>query len=92
MVPPAAWGVTADSELVDPTITVRVSGVGATSPLTATSRPGGSVATVRSTVRGWMSTEAVSVRPPLSVAVARISRYEGCSWSGAANDPPATSV
>ena len=59
---------------VEPTITVRVSGVGAWIPPTATWRPVGAVANVRLTVCGWMSTLSVSVEPLESVAVSRSSR------------------
>ncbi len=52
--------------------------------------PGGLEANVSTTVCGSSLRISVSVRPPASVAVRRSSRYEGYSWSGAVNEPPAT--
>ena len=70
-------------------MTERVNGVVATSAPTASCRPGGDEAKVRSTVRGCTSSEAVAVLPSASVAVTRSSMYEGYSWSGAGNEPEA---
>ncbi len=83
-------GETALIVLTEPTITVRVNGVGATAPFQAISRPVGFDANVRSTVCGFRRTLVVVLAPSESVAVRRSSRCDGYSWSGALNDPLAT--
>jgi hypothetical protein len=76
--------------LWEPTITVRVNGVVEALLPTVSCSPVGLVPKVRSTVWGSRRTLAVSVSPPLSVAVSCSSIQAGYSWSGAVNEPLAT--
>ena len=87
---PSVWGDGALTELLEPTITVRVNGVAPESLPTARLRPGGVDSKRSSTVRGSSRTDSVSVRPLASVAVSLSTRWDGNSWSGAANEPEAT--
>jgi hypothetical protein len=68
--------------LWEPTITVRVNGVVEGLLPTVSCSPVGLERKVRSTVWGSRRTLAVSVSPPLSVAVSRSSIQAGYSWSG----------
>ena len=72
------------------TISVRTNGAVPVNVASVSVRPLGTDCIERSTVCGWTLTEVVDWRPPESVAVSWISRYEGYSWSGAGNDPLAT--
>ena len=76
--------------LWEPTITVRVNGVVEALLPTVSCSPVGLEPKVRSTVWGSSRTLAVSVSPPLSVAVSCSSIQAGYSWSGAENEPLAT--
>src|SRR5919198_1726625 len=76
--------------LRDPTITVRVNSVVDALLPTVSCSPVGSDRKVRATVCGSSRTLAVSVRPPLSVAVSCSSIQAGYSWSGAESEPLAT--
>src|SRR6185503_8621606 len=84
--------VVALTEFVDPTITLRVKGVVPEVGPTASWSPIGLDWNVRSTVCGRTSRDTVVVAPAESVAVARSSKWDGYSWSGAGNDPPAVSL
>ena len=54
------------------------------------SSPAGSLATVRSAVRGISVALCLVVRPAVSVAVTESSRCDGYSWSGATKLPDPT--
>ncbi len=71
-------------------MTVLVNGVAACEPFSTSASPPGLELSVRFTVCGSSWTDRVSVRPPESLAVSRSSRWEGYSWSGVVNEPPAT--
>src|SRR5215210_8689625 len=83
-------GEGAESEFRDPWITVRVNGLVACVPFSASANPVGLELSVRVTVFGSSRIDRSSVSPPESVAVSRSSRWEGYSWSGVLNEPPAT--
>ena len=85
--PFSVWGDGAPSEIDEPMISVRTNGVVWPSGPAVSTRPGGSLASVRSTVSGKRKTLVVSLSPPASVAVSRISRCVGYSCSGAVNVP-----
>ena len=87
---PLDCGVIALTVLLEPTITVRVKVALAVAPPTASWRPPGVVWKVSCTVLGSSRSVLVVLSPPESVAVSLESRYDGYSWSGAVNDPPAT--
>ena len=69
---------------------ILVKGAGAWAPFSASRKPDGLEASVRTTVLGSSRTDSESVSPPESVAVSRSSRWDGYSWSGVVNEPPAT--
>src|SRR5262245_53480529 len=72
----------------DFSMTVLTKGVGA-GPVVPMprDRPLGTVCKVRLTVRGSIRRLMFAVRPAESVAVITSWRYDGYSWSGAANEP-----
>src|SRR4051794_40265648 len=82
----------ADTELVEPWMTVRVNGVVPDDEPTASWSPDGAEAKVSSTVFGSSRRVTAWVRPSASVATSFSSRYDGYSWSGATNEPAATPV
>ena len=84
------WAIGALMELLELTITVREKDDVALPPFTTSWSPAGVVLKVSATVRGSRRRISVSVKPSLSAAVSCNSRYEGYSWSGAANEPLAT--
>ena len=70
--------------LVEPLrMTVSVQGAGSVLLPAESGTPLGDDARCRVDVLGWSATETELEIPSLSVAVRRISRYEGYSWSGA---------
>src|SRR4051794_4275530 len=71
---------------------VRVNGVVCCVEPTVSCRPEGDDWKVTATVCGSILRTAVVLAPPESVAVSRSSRYDGYSWSGAANEPLRTPV
>src|SRR5215470_2239916 len=71
-------------------MTVRLNGATALPESTDSRSPGGSVRSGRSTGSGSSRSVLVAVWPAGSRAVSTSSRYDGYSWSGAANRPPAT--
>ena len=71
-------------------MTSRVNGAVTVSPPSESRAPAGWLASVSWTVLGSSRRFAVPLSPLTSRAVSSISRYEGNSWSGAGNDPPAT--
>src|SRR5262245_33037543 len=74
---PDACGEAALTELLDPRITVCVNGVVSLAPSTATERPAGTDAKVRSTVWGNRLMLVEACWPPGWVTVSRSSRYDG---------------
>ena len=74
---------------VDPTTVVRVRGAAPAVPSQTTCKPGGELFKVTCTVCGQIVTWAAPVRPLLSVAVSRISKWISSPWSGMVKLPPA---
>jgi hypothetical protein len=89
-VSPDVCGLVALTEFVDPTITVRENGLAEEPELNASCSPVGLEVKLSTTVCGSSLTLVVEAAPLLSVAVSCSSRWDGYSWSGAWNDPPAT--
>ena len=87
--PPASLGDGAFTVLAELTMTVWTNGACPEKVPTERPRPGGLDWKDRSTVWGFTLTLVLAGRPE-AVAVRRISRYDGYSWSGAAKDPLAT--
>src|SRR5690349_24991673 len=83
-------GLGALTELLDPTVTVRVNGVTCSTVPTTSRAPLGLEVNVRFTVRGFSRTVWDVVLPSESVAVNVRSRNDGYSWSGATKLPEAT--
>jgi hypothetical protein len=70
---PTLWGEGAPSVRRKPTTPMIVAGVVCVCPSSVTSKPGGSVVSVKSDVWGTMTTDFVDVRPVASVVLRTIS-------------------
>ena len=70
--PLSVWGEVAVSEFAEPTMTVRVKGVVDETPPTASVKPDGCEAKLKTTVLGSSRSVAVELAPAASVAVASV--------------------